>query len=326
MNEIKSFKQRVQNIQRYNFAELALEIFQFQAKHNPIYKDYLTQLGMQADAITSIMEIPFLPIEFFKHHKVKTQNWAEQLVFMSSGTTGQTRSKHYVEDSQFYLELSRANFEREFGSPDKMAIYALLPSYQEQGNSSLIAMVDHLISAARHGGYFLNDRERLEASLRKSLKENQSTMLFGVGYALLDFVAQSEGNLGGLKIIETGGMKGRREEMTKEQFYSELQKLGKVDIYSEYGMTELFSQAYSHDNGFFKCAPQMKVLIRDLHDPFSWMPYNKTGQISVIDLSNAHSCSFLETSDIGRVNELGGFEVLGRKDNSDIRGCNLMVD
>ena len=317
----------MKNVKKDGFDQLALELFEYQAKNNPTYKEYLSDICVNSDGINSVENIPFLPIELFKKHAVKTHDWKEEFVFESSGTSGEARSRHYVHDLDFYKFLTNKNFQKEFGPIDKLEIYALLPSYQEQGNSSLITMVDHIMADSRRFGYYLDDYKSLQQELESALHRNSKVILFGVGYALLDFANSANTQFEGLKIIETGGMKGRREEITRPQFYQQLRdQLGNVRIHSEYGMTELFSQAYSTDSGLLRCAPQMKVIIRDLHDPFSLVPNTKTGQINVIDLANVHSCCFIETSDIGRQDELGDFEVLGRKDNSDIRGCNLMVD
>ena len=326
MNELKSFKTRVQNLANERFEQLALEIFRFQAVHCGVYREYLESLNIKAESITSLNDIPFLPIEFFKNHRVSTLEWSENAVFRSSGTTSTVRSQHLVEDLNYYLQLSLRNFQNFFGSIKECEIYALLPSYREQGNSSLIAMVDHLISHSSRGGYFLDNFEHLESELRNRLNRNSKVILFGVGYALLDFVDYVKNPLDGLVIVETGGMKGRRQELTKEDYYAILKKnLGEVGICSEYGMTELLSQAYSMDEIYYEPVPQLKVLVRDLNDPFLTLPHNKTGQINVIDLANVHSCCFVETQDIGRMAANGTFEVLGRKDNSDIRGCNLLI-
>ncbi|MCV9386784.1 LuxE/PaaK family acyltransferase [Reichenbachiella ulvae] len=328
MKSLNSFKRRVTNLQEEEFEDLALDIFKYQAQDNLVYSQYLEALNLSTSDITSLDQIPFLPIEFFKDHKVVTGNWHAEKVFKSSGTTGMTRSCHYMDEIAFYQENSRNIFEFFFGDIDEYCFFALLPSYQEQGNSSLIAMVDYFMSCTQndHGGYFLDDLEGLIDQIKSVLRlGDKKVVLFGVGYALLDLCKLQPGDLDNLLIIETGGMKGRREELTKEEFYEIMRSdLGKVDIFSEYGMTELLSQAYS-DGNKFRTPASMRVFIRDINDPFSRLSDGKVGGVNVIDLANIHSCSFIETKDLGRMDAEGRFEILGRIDNSDIRGCNLLV-
>lgn len=328
MEPLNSFKQRVANLQKGEFEALALDLFNYQAKDNLVYSKYLNARGIDAAEVKSIDEIPFLPIEFFKNHRVVSGRWGVEKVFKSSGTTGVVRSCHFVDEIGFYQENTRAIFESFFGAISDYCFFALLPSYQQQGNSSLIAMVDYFMKVAddQRGGYFLDDLQGLIEQIRSVLHEgDKKVVLFGVGYALLDLCQAANQDLDDLLIIETGGMKGRREEMTKVEFYEIMRSsLGKVDIRSEYGMTELLSQAYS-DGESFHSPDRLEVLIRDVNDPYSNVNNGKVGGVNVIDLANVHSCAFIETKDLGRRYDDGRFEILGRIDNSDIRGCNLLV-
>lgn len=327
MTQLNSFKKKVLNGQIEDFSSFSLELFRFQYASNPVYRKYVNNLSLEPSSIKTIDDIPFMPIEFFKHNKIKTKDWKEEYVFKSSGTSGLNRSHHFIEDLGFYEAHSNHLFTQAIGDLSDCAVFGLLPSYAEQGESSLICMVDYLMTKADESGYFLEDFKKLETAIIESINRNKKVFLFGVGYALLDFSDFTSQSLNGLSIIETGGMKGRREEMTKPEFYNFLKKgLGSIQIYSEYGMTELMSQAYSKDSAIFHCPASMKVLIRELQDPFSYQGYNKTGGINVIDLANIHSCAFIETQDVGKNYENGTFEVLGRIDNSDIRGCNLLID
>ncbi|UXX78878.1 acyl transferase [Reichenbachiella carrageenanivorans] len=280
-----------------------------------------------------LTQIPFLPVDFFKHHEVKTGHWIPQEVYMSSGTTTSIRSRHYIEDAEFYLNNTKEIFEKLYQPLHEQLFFALLPSYQEQGNSSLVKMVDYFISQSQSdkvGGFYLDRTAQLITDLSEQLQtSSRSIVLFGVGYALLDMVEHVKRagvRLDGLTIIETGGMKGRRKDMVKSEFYALLKEgMGDVKIQSEYGMTELLSQAYSFNEVSYCLPKQMKVLIRDPEDPFSYLASGRTGGVNIIDLANVHSCAFIETSDLGRLTSEGEFEVLGRLDNSEIRGCNLMV-
>lgn len=333
MKLLNSFKKKSGKVNAQTFHSLAIELFQYQSDQCLIYKEYLNCLGVDPRGIKEVSKIPFLPIDFFKHHEVKTDSWSAQEVYMSSGTTASTRSRHYIEDADFYLDNAQDIFEKLYRPLDEQLFFALLPSYQEQGNSSLVKMVDYFISQSRSndvGGFYLDRTAQLIADLSLQLQtSSRSVVLFGVGYALLDLVEQVKRagvRLDGLTIIETGGMKGRRKDMVKSEFYAIIKEgLGEVKIQSEYGMTELLSQAYSFNEVSYRLPDQMRVLIRDPEDPFSYLESGKTGGINVIDLANVHSCAFIETSDLGRLTSDGEFEVLGRLDNSEIRGCNLMV-
>ena len=327
----------VSSSQKFN--ALALDIFRFQAEENVVYKQYVNALKINIDTISEVNQIPFLPIEFFKTHVINSKSEilnSKSEVFTSSGTTGMVQSKHYVNDVLIYEKSYLKAFELFYGSVKDYCILALLPSYLERDGSSLIYMVDDLISRSSHpeSGFYLNNYDDLIIKLNKLEQENQKTILLGVTYALLDLIEKQHFNLKHTIIMETGGMKGKRKEMVREELHDILCKgFGVTEIHSEYGMTELLSQAYSKGNGIFTCPPWMQVLIRDTNDPFSFLPPHKTGGINVIDLANIYSCSFIATQDLGKIvgnnsprNKFGtSFEVLGRFDNSDIRGCNLLV-
>ena len=333
MESLKRFKQKVKAVHSGSFAQVAMDLFHYQRKNNAAYRDYLALLNIDGAKVRSLAQIPCLPIECFKTHPIKTGDWQAEALFMSSGTTSSSRSKHEVEDVDYYLSHARATFEQHYGAIKDMFVFALLPHYQAQGHSSLVKMVDDFIQSAHdtYGGFYLDHHEGLADDLRKALahEPSQKVLLFGVGYALLDFaewVKHQGVALDGLAIIETGGMKGRRKEMIKEEFYHLLkQGLGAVTIHSEYGMTEMLSQAYSTDERFYLPAPSMHVLIRDLYDPFHLLANGKAGGINIIDLANVHSCAFIETQDIGRKPDEERFEVLGRIDHAEQRGCNLLV-
>ncbi|TNE98208.1 MAG: acyl transferase [Bacteroidetes bacterium] len=305
------------------FEKLALEIYSFQYTHNSVYRTYVDQLNRPAPK--SIQDIPFLPISFFKTHEIITAEKKAEVIFKSSGTGGE-RSRHYVHDLNIYKKSFRSAYQLFFGNPEEHTIIALLPNYIQQGDSSLVYMVDDLIkkSESKHSGFYLNQYDQLKTQIEKLQKTEQQVILIGVSYALLDF-AEYKPDLHKVKIIETGGMKGRRKELTKEELHSTLKEAFNVDtIYSEYGMTELLSQAYITSELTFQTPPWMKVLIRDTNDPFSLVDSGRTGGINIIDLANLFSCSFIATQDLGKITDTG-FEVIGRFDNSDIRGCNLLV-
>ena len=310
------------------FSHLALEIFNYQATENAVYSRFVKTLGINASTITNIKQIPFLPIELFKTHSILCGNESPQIVFSSSGTTGSVQSKHPVKDLSIYIESFRKGFQHFYGDITEYTILALLPSYLEREGSSLIYMVDDLINESKstESGYFLYNHDELNAILNRLKAEKTKTLLIGVTYALLDFVEAYTINFPELIVMETGGMKGKRKEMIREELHDILYKGFSVSaIHSEYGMTELLSQGYSKGNGKFGCPPWMQVFIRDTNDPFSLLENGKTGGINVIDLANIHSCSFLATQDLGKKNTDGSFEILGRFDNSDIRGCNLLI-
>lgn len=305
-----------------------MKTFHHQVQHCAVYNKYLSLIRVSPTEIQHPENIPFLPIEFFKSHRIVTGSQQSQHVFASSGTTGTVQSQHHVVDIAVYERSFRTAFEQFYGNPADMAILALLPSYSEREGSSLIYMVDDLIRQSEHplSGYFLYNHDDLHRALRELKDTGTPTLLIGVTYALLDFVENYAVDFPQLIVMETGGMKGRRREMIREEVHEQLCRGFNVSkIHSEYGMTELLSQAYSAGNGRFRCPPWMDVFIRDTNDPFDLLPENHTGAINIVDLANIHSCAFIATQDLGRKHVDGSFEVLGRFDQSDIRGCNLLV-
>lgn len=311
----------------------ALALFRYQAQNCLPYQEYLTALGRDLRQVESLADIPFLPIEFFKTHAVRTaaNEWEPQETFLSSGTTQQQRSHHFVREPELYRHHAARIFERYYGPLTGWTILALLPSYLEQGNSSLVAMVEHFAreSGQRQPAFFLHDHVALVQALGEAKREaNRKVLLIGVSYALLDFAAAYAGQpeLLDLTVLETGGMKGRRREMIREELHHELQQgFGPAGIHSEYGMTEMLGQAYSFGDGRFHAPPQLQILLRDPSDPFSVSESLAAGALNVIDLANIDSCAFIETKDLARRHPDGSFEVLGRLDNSDVRGCNQMA-
>ena len=310
------------------FKNCALETFKYQFEHNTVYRSFCDLLYVHPSDVREIEQIPFIPIEFFKTHAVHTQQNDPSLYFTSSGTTGANTSKHYVTDIQEYIESFSRGFNLAYGDIKEYAILALLPNYLQQKESSLIYMVDSLIKASNneHSGFYLDNHFALSEKINELEKAGQKTLLIGVSYALLDLLDSYSFNLRHTTVIETGGMKGRRKELVREELHNILQQgFGVAHIHSEYGMTELFSQAYSKGKGLFTTPPWMKVIARDPEDPFCFLPFNKTGGLSIIDLANKNSCAFIATKDLGKVSPDGSFTVAGRFDNSDLRGCNLMV-
>ncbi len=330
MQEIEKLIFSIRTEEEFN--DLALEIFRIQARENPVYSKFVEYLQVDISKIKRIEDIPFLPIEFFKTKKIVTKYSYlpdnQFVVFKSSGTTAIVRSKHYIYNIDAYEKSFLAGFKQFFGNPQDYAIFGLLPSYLEAGDSSLVYMVKRLMEYSGHkdNDFYLYDYERLLEKIKENEKAGQKMILFGVSYALLDFadfVGKEE--FGNLIIIETGGMKGRKKEIVREELHYKLKKsFGLEKICSEYGMTELLSQAYSLGEGLFNESRTMKILIRDVNDPFGYVSDGKSGGINIIDLSNLYSCSFIATQDLGRKDKKG-FEVLGRFDNSDIRGCNLLI-
>ena len=311
------------------FKDLALEIFRFQSAHNPVYSRYLELMNIHPGEVSSIEVIPFLPVEFFKTHKILSGNREPEIVFESSGTTGEDKSLHYVADASLYQKSITTGFQYFYGTPEEYCILALLPSYKERQDSSLVYMAEHLIQRSHHpqSGFYLDDYTGLMNQIEKLEKASQKSLLLGVSFALLDLVERFGMPLKHTLIMETGGMKGRREEITRQELHTILcESLGLEHIHSEYGMTELLSQAYSKNKGIFYPPPWMKVLIRDPYDPLAVGYSGSSGGINIIDLANIHSCSFLATQDVGKITADGGFEVLGRFDNSELRGCNLMLE
>ncbi|MEJ1221146.1 LuxE/PaaK family acyltransferase [Sediminicola sp. 1XM1-17] len=310
------------------FQAKALEVFRYQYQNNTVYRKFCSLLGKDHDKVTHIKDIPFLPIDFFKSKKIVSASQTPTTVFTSSGTTGSVTSKHYVLDNAIYEQSYLSAFELFYGDVSNYCVLALLPSYLERQGSSLIYMVDDLIKKSHHpeSGFYLNDFDLLQKKLLALENKGTKILLIGVSFALLDMVEQHSLHLKHTTIMETGGMKGRRKEMIREELHAVLKKgFGVPHIHSEYGMTELLSQGYSKGDGIFNTPPWMKILIRDPEDPLTYLSSGKTGGINVIDLANVHSCSFLATQDLGKVYPDDSFEVLGRFDNADIRGCNLMV-
>jgi hypothetical protein len=304
-----------------------LEIFYYQAKNNPVYSKFLQLIDIRPESILDITQIPYLPIEFFKDHTISCQVVNDQTtVFTSSSTSGMGISRHYVPDIEIYHSSFIKSFEYHFGEVEEYTFRFLLPSYLERKGSSLVYMADKLLKISGKGGFYLDDYKKLAEDLISDKKKDRKVILLGVSYALMDFAQMYPIDLSGMIIMETGGMKGRKKELTREELHTFLmQKFNSSHIGSEYGMTELLSQAYSIKNGIFNCPPWMKISIGQTTDPFSLEKQGKTGNIKIIDFANIDSCCFISTSDLGRVFEDGSFEVLGRFDNSDVRGCNVLT-
>jgi hypothetical protein len=311
------------------FVSLALDIFRFQASSNQVYASFIDHLGIDCTSVRSLEDIPFMPISFFRDQKVVSGKFRPETTFVSSGTTGTGRSNHLVKNLSVYERSVTEGFRLFYGEPSSYALLALLPSYLERDGSSLAYMAGHLIrkTGKRESGFYLDDLEGLLAIIKSLRSKGTGIILLGVSFALLDLAERFGQDLPGTIIMETGGMKGRRKEIIREDLHDILKSSFGIDkIHSEYGMTELLSQAYSRGEGIFYSPPWMKVMIRDHLDPGVYVPEAVSGGINIIDLANVHSCSFIETSDLGKSHNDGGFEVLGRFDNSDIRGCNLLVD
>ncbi len=310
-----------------DFHKVALQVFEHQFKNNRVYRSFCDLLYVHPSDVKTIEQIPFLPIQFFKNREILSSLEPVKQIFTSSGTTG-TISKHQITDLSYYEESYRKGFEYFYGNIEDYTILALLPNYLERTGSSLIYMVDDLIkkSNKKESGFYLDDFYSLAETLSELDKKGEKTILIGVSFALLDLVEQYGFNLKNTIIMETGGMKGRRKELVRQELHQILCKeFGVSEIHSEYGMTELLSQAYSKGNGVFECPPWMKILTRDTEDALTILPKDASGGINVIDLANYNSCSFIATQDLGKIHENGQFEIIGRFDNSDIRGCNLMV-
>jgi phenylacetate-coenzyme A ligase PaaK-like adenylate-forming protein len=324
-------RKRFFNIHNENdFLETALKVFNYQYNNNAIYQAFIKALGKNRDSVNTLESIPFLPVEFFRNHKVVTGDFPIEKIFESSGTTGVTPGKHYVCDLSLYEESFLETFNLFYGDPKGYLILALLPSYTEREGSSLVYMADKLIklSANSSSGFYKADDENLIEKITSFKNNKQKVLLLGVSFALLDLAEKTTSDLSGVIVMETGGMKGRRKELIRSELHAVLKdKFNVPVIHSEYGMTELMSQAYSKGDGIFYSPPWMKVMLRDPQDPLSiYAGTNRTGGINIIDLANINSCSFISTGDLGKIHADGGFEVLGRFDNSDIRGCNLMVE
>jgi phenylacetate-coenzyme A ligase PaaK-like adenylate-forming protein len=307
---------------------MALKVFRFQYENNLVYREFCDFLKTDVQKVKTIQQIPFLPIQFFKSHCVVSNTNPIQTTFTSSGTTGMVTSKHLVTDVSIYEESYRKGFSQFYGNIENYVVLALLPSYLEREGSSLIHMVDDLIQLSNHpdSGFYLHNYDELIEKIIQLEQSGQNVILIGVTYALLDLIEKHSFQLGNTIIMETGGMKGKRKEMIREELHQQLcNGFGVKSIHSEYGMTELLSQAYSLGEGIFECPSWMQISIRDTEDALSYVREGKTGGINVIDLANINSCSFIATQDLGKKYSNGSFEVLGRFDHSDIRGCNLMV-
>jgi hypothetical protein len=313
-----------------DFLNRALEIFNFQARNNPVYSEFVSFLGIKPQFVTGIDRIPFMPVEFFKNHRVITGHSSVRKVFESSGTTLSEKSRHYITDPGIYNESLLTSFRYFYGNPKEYSFIALLPSYVERGNSSLVYMINRLISESGDpgSGFYLENSDDLMSVIGESRNNKRKKMLIGVSFALLDLARKYSPDLSGFIVVETGGMKGRQKEITREELHFILKKAFRLEsVHSEYGMTEILSQAWSKGGGVFYSPPWMKILIRDIHDPLDILKKpGITGAINIVDLANINSCSFLATGDLGKINEDGGFEVLGRFDNSDLRGCNLLLE
>ena len=311
-----------------NFTAIARDVFRYQYENNKLYHDYCDLLHTNLTNVISILQIPFLPVSFFKTHKVITGNiHSAELIFESSGTTGEQASKHYVTETSIYRSSLLQGFEQFYGDPSEYVILALLPSYLERQNASLVYMAKTLMEQSGHpeSGFYINEWGKLSEVLSRLEKEKQKVLLLGVTFALLDFADAFPMQLSSTIVMETGGMKGRREELTRAEVHTILKKQWQLhEVHSEYGMTELLSQAYAASGGIFKCTNSMRVFVRDINDPLD-VSEQGTGCLNIVDLANVNSCSFIATEDIGTIFPNGSFEVLGRMDHSALRGCSLMA-
>jgi hypothetical protein len=324
---VKEFVNNIFAASPETFDQLALQVFRYQYQHNAVYHQWINELHIDAYAIVEITAIPFIPVSFFKQFEVVSGSFTPDIVFESSGTTQTVNSRHLVKDVSVYKQSFRKGFKHFYGGVNEWCIIGLLPSYLERSGSSLVMMVDELVKDSQHSlsGFYLYDHEALYNVLQQLEAQQQKTLLIGVTFALLDFAEQYPMTLSQTIVMETGGMKGRRKEMIRNEVHAMLEAgLGIQQVHSEYGMTELLSQAYSTGDGIFNPVPWMRLLVRDEDDPLHIRTQGR-GILNVIDLANIHSCSFIATDDVGTVYENGSFEVLGRMDNSDIRGCSLMV-
>jgi hypothetical protein len=330
----KNLLQDIFSASAESFTATALNVFRFQYEHNDTYNRFCNIIRKHPEQVNSVEQIPFLPIQFFKSKQIKTGSFDEALCFESSGTTGSVNSRHFVKEASVYEESFLKGFEMQYGNINEWCIIGLLPSYLERGNSSLVYMVDKLVKLSEHAGsgFYLYEHDKLKVQLQANEKAGVKTLLIGVTYALLDFAEANPMQLHYTTVMETGGMKGRREELSRGQVHEILcRQFGLQQIHSEYGMTELLSQAYSKGKGIFTCPPWMKVLVRNEDDPFEIRSAPDNGKpfaggaINIIDLANIYSCSFIATDDAGKIYADGSFEITGRLDNSDIRGCGLMI-
>jgi phenylacetate-coenzyme A ligase PaaK-like adenylate-forming protein len=324
----ENLKKAILDTNSKKFDAIALALFQYQYQHNVVYQRFVDLLKINPQSVNVIEKIPFLPISFFKNFEIKTENWTAETVFSSSGTTGQITSQHFVRDLDLYQKITAQGFEYFYGNVANYSVLALLPAYLERQGSSLVYMANHFIKLSKYdnSNFFLYNYEALITQLKYNQNKNIPTLLLGVSFALWDLAEQFPMDLSKTIIMETGGMKGRRKEVTREELHDIFTTAFQTQfIHSEYGMTELLSQGYSKGKGIFYPSPTMKILTREITDPLSMQKKGKVGGVNIIDLANLDSCSFLATDDLGRVYDDGSFEILGRFDNSDIRGCNLMV-
>lgn len=330
MQDFKSFSERLDFLEAGQFEELALELFEYQSSENEVYKSYLNARRIEPKKVNSVDSIPFLPIRFFKDFSVVCGSPSQfNSFYSSSGTTGMITSKHFIWSELWYLQHAKRIFEKEYGPLTEYHVLALLPAYLERPGSSLVSMAKHFIDESKsgHSGFYLYNQDELLEKLKTLSGDSKKVLLLGVTFALLDLAESSKDffPMENLIVMETGGMKGRRKEMIREEVHDILKAYFQVkSIHSEYGMTELMSQAYSKEGGKYTLPVSMRVMLRDVNDPFSWSTRSQGG-INVIDLANFHSCAFIETQDLGRFDKNGFLEVLGRFDNSEIRGCNLLV-
>ena len=327
--DLKQFRNSLFETTATSFEGKAIDLFHYQANNNPIYKSFIENLNIDSTNVTEVTQIPFLPIEFFKSQIIKCAAWKEEITFSSSGTTGNNTSIHHISSLKFYKDNTEHIFKKIYGSPSDYIILALLPSYLERSGSGLITMAQHFIELGQHeqSGFYLYNHKDLYSQLKTLKKQNKKTLLIGVTFGLLDFVEEYSIDFPELIVMETGGMKGRKKELTRNEVHTILKTgFNTSNIHSEYGMTELQSQAYSTSKGIFKTPPWMKVMIRENDDPLSLAKNGKTGGINIIDLANKDTCAFIATQDLGKLHADNSFEVLGRFDHADTRGCNLMIE
>ena len=324
---ICELEDKIFDIQTHGFEPLALELFRIQSKENQLYRSFIQALKIDPQKVNDVASIPYLPVSFFKSHDVVTGDFKAETVFESSGTTQTGNSRHFLKSVNLYQRSFTKAFELFYGSPKQWCVIGLLPSYLERKNSSLVMMVNDLIAMSAHpeSGFYLYEHEKLAEVLQKNEAAKQKTMLIGVTFALLDFAQIFRFPLKYTTVMETGGMKGRRKEITRPEVHQVLKDAWHLaSVHSEYGMTELLTQAYSFGDGLFRCPPWMKIILRDEDDPLTVKQSTKNGLVNVIDLANIYSCAFIATDDIGKLHSDGSFEVIGRMDSSDVRGCSLM--
>ena len=325
----KAILESVLDIKNRDFNEVALSIFHFQYEYNAIYKSFIDFLKINREEISSWKDIPFLPIQFFKKYEVKTGEWQAETVFTSSGTTGQITSQHFVKEVDFYVKNTVTGYQKFYGDIENYCVLALLPSYLERSGSSLVVMAEDFIKRSKYAesGFFLYDYEKLITQLIDNQRNKIPTLLLGVTFALLDLAELYEVDLSTIIVMETGGMKGRRKEITRDEFHAVLIKKFNIQVvHSEYGMTELCSQGYSKGKGVFYPCDTLKIVTKEINDPFANQVFGKNGVINIVDLANLDSCAFIATEDVGVLYEDESFEIKGRLDASEMRGCNLMVE